>query len=81
MCHNITLHIVLFPLQKGPKVLAGSHAPGPTLAGFFVIIFQSLPDTWHKRVDILCHIITKITFDFSLHDACRHQPIFLRVLG
>jgi len=77
-----TLHIVLFPLQKDPKSLGKVHTIG-THIGFFVIIVQSYIARYvaQKSGSIVPHHHKKITFDFSLHDACRHQPIFLRVLG
>jgi hypothetical protein len=91
---NFSLHVPishtssqlsLFPLQKGPKVLAGFTRSGPHIGLFLCHPLSSnhLSHTWHKRADPLCHIITifLLLIFFSLHDACRHQPSFLRVLG
>lgn len=76
-----TLHIVLFPLQKGfKKSWQGSHARDPhwLLCHHRPIIARYVAQ---KSGSIVPHHHKKITFDFHLHDACRHQPIFLRVLG
>lgn len=72
-----TFHIVLFPLQKDPKSLGKVHTIG-THIGFFVIIVQSYIARYvaQKSGSIVPHHHKKITFDFSLHDTCRHQPIF-----
>lgn len=72
-----TLHIVLFPLQKGSKKSwQGSHDRDPhwLLCHHHPIIYCQIRGTKER---IHCATSSqKITFDFSLHDTCRHQPIF-----